>query len=63
MKRMNLFFAALLATPAAALAHAGHGAFDGLSPAHYLSSPEHVIPIALGVVLLGILAWRRARSK
>jgi hypothetical protein len=38
---------ASLALPVATFAHVGHGAHEGNTIAHYLTSPSHIIPFAL----------------
>ncbi|WP_019625245.1 hypothetical protein [Thioalkalivibrio sp. ALJT] len=56
----------LVLTSAPALAHPGHGHGEGHSLLHYLSSPEHVWPLALllvALVGLGGWLWRRSRRR
>lgn len=45
--------------PSMALAHPGHGTFDGISVMHYLTSPLHVI-LVLAIVLVNVFAIRFA---
>lgn len=56
----------LAATTLPALAHPGHGTQNPLSPGHYVSNPEHSIPLTLaigaGVVLINWLLNRRSRT-
>jgi hypothetical protein len=63
MKKILTLVLASAALPA--LAHPGHGSQNPLSPGHYVSNPEHSIPIALAVavtvVLVTWLASRRQR--
>ncbi len=57
------FFAFLL--PTAALAHAGHGTFDGISFWHYLTSPLHLISamVVLGVAVIGVWCLIKRRRQ
>jgi hypothetical protein len=50
----------ILLTPFALLAHPGHGHESPLSPGHYVTNPEHFLPLALttGAVLIAVLAYR-----
>ena len=50
----------ILLSPFALLAHPGHGHENPLSPGHYVTNPEHFLPLALtiGVVLISVLAYR-----
>lgn len=59
MKKILLLLTAII--PASAFAHEGHGFFNGHTPAHYLGSLEHSIPV-LAVVALGVfLAFRSVK--
>jgi hypothetical protein len=52
---------ASLALPVATFAHVGHGAHEGNTIAHYLTSPSHIIPFALVaafIVVAGIGVWQ-----
>ncbi len=64
MKKIITLVLASAALPA--LAHPGHGSQNPLSPGHYVSNPEHSIPITLAVaaavVLITWLASRRQRN-
>lgn len=53
----------MIGLPAMAIAHSGHGAFNGHELAHYLLSPDHAIPVAIGLVLLAVLYGRRKWAK
>jgi hydrogenase/urease accessory protein HupE len=57
----------LLAVPAALLAHPGHGHENPLSPGHYITNPEHFLPLAftISAVLIAAFAYRsfQIRSK
>ena len=52
---------AMTALPAMAFAHPGHGADGGdFGVIHYLTTPEHLIPAAIGAALVaGSVTWRR----
>ena len=55
----TVFSTFFLFAPFLTFAHEGHGFFHGHQPAHYLTSPAHVIPIA--VVLgctIAYFVWR-----
>lgn len=64
MKKIIALIMATAALPA--LAHPGHGSQNPLSPGHYVSNPEHSIPITLAiaaaVVLITWLASRRQHT-
>lgn len=64
MKKIITLVLASAALPA--LAHPGHGSQNPLSPGHYVSNPEHSIPITLAVaaavVLITWLTSRRQRN-
>ena len=49
-KRNIQLFVLLMVGSIPAFGHPGHGHFAGNSLAHYLTSTEHLLPIALGVV-------------
>ncbi len=59
----TLALLSLLCTPAALLAHGGHGTFSGHELAHYLTSPAHAIPVAAVLVLVVAYLIRRARRQ
>lgn len=48
--------------PSLALAHPGHGTYDGLNLMHYLTSPLHVIAV-LGIILVNVVAIRYAKGR
>jgi hypothetical protein len=55
--RVALPLFSLLAVPALAQAHPGHGIDpSGTSLAHYFGEPEHALPL-LGVVAVTALLW------
>jgi len=56
-------FLLMLGMPAMLMAHTGHGAFHGHELAHYLLSPAHAIPVAVGLVLLVVLYGRSKWAK
>jgi hypothetical protein len=60
---MKTFKSILLAiasfSPLAVFAHAGHGHENPLSPGHYLGNPEHVIPLALTILVVSLLIGRK----
>ena len=56
-KRKIQLLALLLTGSIPALAHGGHGHFEGHSPMHYLFSTEHVIPIAI-VIVVGVCLYQ-----
>lgn len=65
MKKLSII--TLLLLPATAvLAHPGHGTGNPLSPGHFISSPEHSIPITLalagGIVLVNWLLYKFLRK-
>jgi hypothetical protein len=59
MKKWLLFVPVLL--PFIAAAHNGHGFFDASNIMHYLTSPEHALPLGGGIVLMGLVL--RSRNK
>jgi hypothetical protein len=65
--KARLFAIALLSSfSIPAWAHGGHGHFDGLSFWHYLTSPEHALPVLLMaglLVILGRLWWKTSSEK
>jgi hypothetical protein len=46
----TLAVAMLTALPVFSFAHEGHGSENPLSPGHFLSNPEHAVPLAMSVV-------------
>lgn len=60
MKKLVFLFLSFL--PIVASAHNGHGIFDASNILHYITNPEHVLPLGGGIVLLGLLAKRRNRK-
>lgn len=63
MKRsIQLFIVSfLMALPSLAIAHDGHGVFNGSTLIHYLSSPLHAIPVLVGIVLLILFLPKQVR--
>ncbi len=58
MKKPIAIAAALL--PLTAFAHAGHGHGQGHEPIHFLSSPDHLIPVLLAsAVAIGYFVYRK----
>jgi hypothetical protein len=61
MKKITSFIPMIIIA-GGAVAHPGHGHGNPLSPGHYVSSPEHALPltlaIAAGVVLITWLTHR-----
>lgn len=58
----------LLAASVPAIAHPGHGSQNPLSPGHYVSNPEHSIPLTLAigaavVVTFWLLSRRQRTSR
>ncbi len=52
-----------LSSPAALLAHTGHGHFENDDFLHYLTSQEHIIPaLTSGVLLLGLIFFLKSRK-
>lgn len=41
----------------ACLAHEGHGHESPLSPGHYVTNPEHALPLALTLVVALTFGW------
>ncbi|MCB0586855.1 MAG: hypothetical protein KDD06_16225 [Phaeodactylibacter sp.] len=67
MFRKALFLSsALMSTPLITQAHDGHGFFHGNELAHYITSAEHAIPLALvvaaAVLLISYQKWSQARK-
>jgi hypothetical protein len=62
MKKIITLVMAFAALPA--LAHPGHGSQSPLSPGHYVSNPEHSIPITLAVAAVVVLiTWFSSRRQ
>jgi len=59
MKKWLLLVAVLM--PFIASAHNGHGIFDASNILHYITTPEHALPLGGGIVLMGLVL--RSRSK
>lgn len=50
--------------PLSAIAHAGHGHDNPLSPGHYVNNPQHSFPIALSIATVVVLiTWLANRKK
>ncbi|MEK6783824.1 MAG: hypothetical protein AABY93_19150 [Bacteroidota bacterium] len=51
-------------SPLSAIAHAGHGHDNPLSPGHYANNPEHSLPITLAIAtVVVLLTWLVNRKK
>ncbi|MBS1507169.1 MAG: hypothetical protein JSS79_11040 [Bacteroidetes bacterium] len=65
MKKLLALFVAL-ASVSTVWAHPGHGNGNPLSPGHYVTSPEHALPLALtiaaGIVLANWLVAKHLRK-
>jgi hydrogenase/urease accessory protein HupE len=62
MKTFLIATATLVLTTGAALAHPGEHAFTLLnSVAHVLTEPDHLAMIAVGVIVVGVLFYKRSR--
>lgn len=59
MKKWLLPLPAFL--PFTASAHDGHGIFDASNILHYITAPEHALPLGGGILLMGLVL--RSRSK
>ena len=60
MKKWLLFVPVML--PFIAFAHDGHGIFDASNILHYITTPEHALPLGGGIVLLGLLLKNRSKK-
>ena len=61
MKRFALILASLVVlSPIALYAHEGHGV-NG--PAHYVTSPEHALPVVLVLAIIGYFVGKRIFKK
>jgi hypothetical protein len=60
MKKCLLLASMLL--PFIATAHDGHGIFDASNILHYITTPEHALPLGGGIVLLGLLLKNRSKK-
>lgn len=58
--RVILGIIGILLAPVAVFAHPGHGHESPLSPGHYVTNPEHFLPLALsiGAVLMAALGYQ-----
>jgi hydrogenase/urease accessory protein HupE len=62
MNKFLIAAATLVASSSAALAHAGDHAYTLLnSIGHVLSEPDHLAMIVVGVVVVGVLFYKRSR--
>jgi hydrogenase/urease accessory protein HupE len=62
MKKILIATATLLSTTGVALAHPGEHAMTLLnSVAHVLTEPDHLAMIAVGVIVVGVLFYKRSR--
>lgn len=63
----KMLLTALLSWPLIAMAHDGHGAFQGHQIEHYVISPGHAVPLILVTVafllLIAYRQWKRAAQK
>jgi hypothetical protein len=56
--------AMLTLLPLSTIAHTGHGHDNPLSPGHYMTNPEHSLPIALAIATaVVLLTWIFNRKK
>ena len=62
MKKYGILLMALLGS-VSAWAHPGHGHFAGNTLAHYLTSTQHLVPIAVGIVLVAAMGYQFAKSR
>jgi len=44
------------------LAHAGHGTVDANNPAHYVTTPEHLVAAVAVIALVAVTTWLATRS-
>jgi hydrogenase/urease accessory protein HupE len=62
MKKILIATATLISTTGAALAHPGDHTLTLLnSIVHILSEPDHLAMIAVGVIVVGVLFYKRSR--
>lgn len=62
MKKILIATTTLVSTTGAALAHPGEHALTLFnSVAHILSEPDHLAMIAVGVIVVGVLFYKRSR--
>lgn len=62
-RKATLLAAVFASLPFFALAHEGHGHFHGYELAHYFTSQEHAVPIALALIAGLAFFLGRARAK
>lgn len=55
----TMLLSGVVFSPLAAIAHAGHGHENPLSPGHYLGNPEHAIPLALTLIVVLFFVARK----
>ncbi|MCC6725936.1 MAG: hypothetical protein IT258_15615 [Saprospiraceae bacterium] len=60
MKKWLLLVPAFM--PFIASAHDGHGIFDASNILHYITTPEHALPLGGGIVLMGLLMKKRSKK-
>lgn len=60
MKKWLLLVPAFM--PFIASAHDGHGFFDASNILHYITTPEHALPLGGGIVLIGLLLKNRSKK-
>jgi hydrogenase/urease accessory protein HupE len=62
MKKILIATATLVSTAGVAMAHPGDHEFSFLSSvAHILSEPDHLAMIAVAVIVVGVLFYKRSR--
>ncbi len=62
MKQFSISAATLAATTTAAVAHTGDHALTVLnSLVHVLTEPDHLAMITVGIVVVGVLFYKRSR--
>ncbi len=62
MKKILFATVTLVSTSSVALAHSGEHALSVLSSlAHLLTEPDHLAMIAVGIIVVGVLFYKRSR--
>ncbi len=60
MKKALTYLAAMVIMMAVSLntvAHPGHGNDNPLAPGHYVSNPQHALPIVLTLAMAVVVSW------